>query len=246
MRAGKKVARLGYLVLSWLCVATLGMTVPGCNGSGKGTGLGSGGRGATSLAASGGLSGFGGAGEASGGRQGGQTADTGGLVTSGAQGGAGGLSATLAGGTDSQTSGATGGSVGGGGGAGGASTGDGGVDSVCVPDCWRRMHAGCFPGGSCTYVTGRFCWSNGFKMATGYYDGASGQAFFQNGSLCAIQQFSSNGYTYYDAKGTILGVLRNSSDGSFTVTCTGESTVTVPADCPAFLRGCHSGDCTVP
>lgn len=180
--------------------------------------------------------------------------DVSGAVASSDRGGSGGIggSSGHAGGTTTGSGGVAGGggdSGGMAGGAGGGSTsgrGDGGTEPACRPDCWRRLFGGCFPEGSCTYVTSKYCWSNGVKTATGYFDAVAGRAIYRDGSLCSVMQYSGNGYTFYDPAGAVLGHQKSNSDGSTILTCTGEDPVTMPSDCPSLFSGCVYGTCSVP
>ncbi len=69
---------------------------------------------------------------------------------------------------------------------------------------------------------------------------------YRDGSLCARQDYGANGYIWYDPEGNALGVQKIKSDNSLELTCTGEPTVFVPADCSAILVGCTYSACTVP
>lgn len=233
---------------AWLALGAAALLASGCHGAGTGTRPdGSGIVGGTIVAGSA-AGGDGGAG----GRAG-QSGD-GGMTASGMGGsagvtGMGGGGGSGAGGTSAAGTGgsadASGGTSRDGGASNGGSRGDGG-DPACRPECLLRLFGGCWPEGTCTYVTGRYCWSNGFKMTSGYFDGAAGNAFFQNGVLCSVEQFSGNGYTFYDRFGAVLGTDKVRSDKSSALTCTGEDTVIVPSTCPSMLSGCTYGNCQVP
>jgi hypothetical protein len=97
-------------------------------------------------------------------------------------------------------------------------------------------------------VTGRYCWSNGFKYAQVDVNGVTEAQFFQDGILCSSSRPTGDGTTYFAPDGTPLGVLVLNADKSDTLTCKGEPSVTVPADCPTFLKGCSyaAGSCQVP
>jgi hypothetical protein len=92
------------------------------------------------------------------------------------------------------------------------------------------------------YVTGKYCWSNGVKLAIV----VGGILVYRDGVLCARQEYTGDGYTWYDPEGNALGVQKIKSDNSLELTCTGESTVVVPGDCSALLVGCTYSTCTVP
>jgi hypothetical protein len=140
------------------------------------------------------------------------------------------------------TSGA--GGQGGGGGQGGAG-GTGGSTDPCQPDCLGRLHGGCPAMGACMYQTGVTCWSNGVTRTVSGAGSSARTTISKNGMVCATIEVTSAldwpyVYTARNASGMVLGTLALYADGAQTVTCNGESPVTIPATCST---NCTAGTC---
>jgi len=120
---------------------------------------------------------------------------------------------------------------------GGADGTDGGADP-CQPACLSRLYGGCPIGGTCVYSTGTFCYSNGVILIFSGTGANILERVTKNGTLCATADVLHN---FSDPNGAPLGTLSPNGDGSTTITCTGESPVTIPASCP--IIACNPGTC---
>jgi hypothetical protein len=111
----------------------------------------------------------------------------------------------------------------------------------CRPACLYHLVGGCLPGGGCTSnALGQYCYGNGVKEIPLPPGGINQQQIIKDGVLCAIQQV---GGTFVDPNGSVLGQLQVNSDGTSTVTCTGEAPVIIPATCVSPAAGCVRGTC---
>ena len=98
---------------------------------------------------------------------------------------------------------------------------------------------GCLPAGTCVSQGLASCYSNGVKVVNSVPgSGLIIQTTYKDGVACATLE---PGYTYRDPNGAVLGTLNIDSDGTRTITCTGEPTVVIPPGCPTIL--CTGGTC---